>query len=93
MCNEQIIISFQSLWPLVKVGGAYFIEDFAGAAYNPMYGFSKRSAVSGEDLPGSAQYMFRTLLNNLFCDVFKGAVSCHDIKYVECTCNHCVIGK
>jgi len=91
--NHQIITSFQSIWPSVKVGGAYLIEDFAESAYSGSFDYQPRPTAFGEDLPGSAQYFFRTLLSSLFCDLFKGAVSCYDIKYVECTYNHCIIGK
>jgi len=96
--NQQILTSFQSLWPMVKVGGMYFIEDFSESSnirVKGRYDCTERpfGFRFGGDLPCTAQYFLQTLLRNLFCKVYSSGISCHDIKFMECTVNNCVIGK
>jgi len=94
--NHQIIASLLSLWPSVKIGGMYFVEDFSESALSwggyvdsPMNG----EYAFGDDLPGTAQYFLRDRLKNLFCRVFEEAVPCLDLVFIECTLNLCVLAK
>ncbi len=89
--NAQILSSFHSLWPSVKPKtGMYFVEDMAASSYHPSYDV-ERVVREGEEKPGTAQWCFKELLENVMCKLTNK--SCYDLEMMECQLNMCLFRK
>ncbi|CAD7973374.1 unnamed protein product [Amoebophrya sp. A25] len=70
--NSQILASFWSLWPIVRNGGLYFVEDFAESAYIAKYVDQPGPvAAPGDEHTYTAQYGLASLLRNVFCGILS----------------------
>ncbi len=89
--NYQILASFHSLWPSVKPKtGMYFVEDMGASAYHPSYDVQP-VLKEGEEKPGTAQWCFKELLENVMCKFTNK--SCHDLELIDCQHNICLFRK
>lgn len=84
--NCQIWTSFQKLWPTVKPGGLYFIEDMQVAKYDHYKTYSTTlcngsTTIVPENLKG--------IMDDLIYDTERKS----DIKFIFCQSEACVLAK
>jgi len=91
--NNQIVVSFLSLWPSVSIGGAYFIEDFGESSYQRDYLDCEKPTSMEEENPCLSEFFLRSLLDNLFWESSGKNAGPYGIEYIHCTKDICVIGK
>ncbi|KAL9185705.1 hypothetical protein ACHAXT_003482 [Thalassiosira profunda] len=86
--NCQIMASFLKLWPTVKPGGLYFIEDIQVGKWR---GFRRYSTASCEKT-----FTFSDKLQEWLDDlVYQGGYGSHkwDVHFMYCQAEACVLGK
>ena len=86
--NCQIMASFEKLWPTVKPGGLYFIEDISVGKWK---GYRKYSTAT---CPNT--FTFSNKLQEWLDDIiYKGGYGGRkwDVHFMYCQADACVIGK
>jgi len=83
--NCQIWTSFLKLWPTVKPGGLYFIEDMQ-VARRPKY---KKASSPLCDTETIVPEKLKGILDELIYDEERLG----DIKFIFCQSEACVLGK
>mmetsp|Transcript_13046 Transcript_13046/g.17037 ORF Transcript_13046/g.17037 Transcript_13046/m.17037 type:complete len:281 (+) Transcript_13046:187-1029(+) len=78
----QVWTSFQKLWPTVKRGGYYFIEDLQVAK-----SFRQPTLTCGKDLISTEK------IKEIFEQLMFGKRGKTDIKFMFCQSEACVLGK
>ena len=87
--NCQILASFIKLWPTIKPGGLYFIEDLQVGKWR---GFRKYSTPTCD----AKEYTFSDTLQGWLEDIiYQGAYNSHkwDVHFIHCQAEACVLGK
>ena len=80
----QIWTSFLKLWPMVKSGGLYFIEDMQVAKWRQYNQYSSSLCDKGLNVPDK----LKEIVDDLIYDM-KGS----EIDFIYCQREACVIGK
>ena len=83
--NCQIWHSFQKLWPTVKPGGLYFIEDMQAAKKDEYREANTETCDSNLLMPEKLKEVF----DNLMYDTEQNS----DIQFMFCQSEACVLGK
>jgi hypothetical protein len=74
--GEDIVTSFEALWPQVKARGLYVIEDLQ-TAYDPAYGGGPA------DTPGTAVALLKRLLDDAQLTDRSNLHVYHGIAFIE----------
>lgn len=83
--NCQIWHSFEKLWPTVKPGGLYFIEDMQVAKYRHYRGATTETCDSNLIVPEK----LKEFIDVLIYDIERKS----DIEFIFCQSEACVLGK
>jgi hypothetical protein len=83
--NCQIWNSFQKLWPTIKPGGLYFIEDVQVARDVTAMQYETDTCKKELVVPGNLKQIF----DELIYDTSRKS----DIKFLFCQSEACVLGK
>mmetsp|Transcript_21718 Transcript_21718/g.35841 ORF Transcript_21718/g.35841 Transcript_21718/m.35841 type:complete len:386 (+) Transcript_21718:110-1267(+) len=85
--NKLMLPSFYALWPYLRAGGMYFIEDMMTS-----YKFRDAKPLGS---PGTSIHLIKSLLPFLLCKhtPWSGSVACNDVALVHCRLEHCVVRK
>lgn len=86
--NCQIWNSFMKLWPAVKPGGLYFIEDMEVARHG-----KKRQAQAPCDSNVIVPEKLKEMFDVLIYEEFGQQRSESDIEFIFCQADACVLGK
>ncbi|CAD7942892.1 unnamed protein product [Amoebophrya sp. A120] len=92
--NKQILTSFYTLWPIVRNGGFYFVEDWAEVAYYTGYYDAPKNGVGrvGDEKPGTFQWEIGMMLRHLFCKPLK--TPCYgNFAFIETQFSHVLFRK
>eukprot|EP00392_Amoebophrya_sp_AT5.2_P004504 g4512.t1 len=90
--NRQMLSSFYALWPIVRNGGYYIVEDWAETAYISGYLDAPRVAVAGAEAPGTLQWEVGVMLRHMFCRTL--GTSCFaGLVFVDVQFNHVLFRK
>lgn len=84
--NCQIWTSFLKLWPTVKSGGLYFIEDMQVAKHDAYQRVSNQICEKGTLVPDKMKSMVDAL-------IYDSVQLSGEVKFVFCQREACVIGK
>ena len=83
--NCQIWHSFMKLWPTVKPGGLYFIEDMQVAKMRVYRNFTTEKCDSNLIVPEK----LKIFIDELLYDVSRKS----DLEFIFCQSEACVLGK
>lgn len=83
--NCQIWNSFQKLWPTVKPGGLYFIEDMQVAKWGNYRKYQTASCNQDLIVPEK----LKDIVDDLMYDMKRKS----DVKFIFCQSEACVLGK
>ena len=86
--NCQIWNSFNKLWPTVKPGGLYFIEDMEVARHEKKQ-LPQAPCEGGTVVPEKLKEMIDVLIYDQYWDQRQQS----DIEFIFCQSDACVIGK
>ena len=93
--NTQILKSFQALWPILKRGGSYFIEDLQ-VGWTAFYEDSNKKHIMADVIQEWIQQLLLSRAPKLD-ERTKIAQIRHpipqDVSFIFCQLESCVIGK
>ena len=81
----MIWTSFKKLWPTVKPGGLYFIEDMQFAKNR----YFRRSSPSCDGKKTTVSENLKGIVEDLIYDLERKG----DVKFIYCQSEACVLGK
>jgi len=83
--NCQIYTSFVKLWPTLKPGGLYFIEDMQVAKWSEYMSFANAMC--------NHTFVMPEYLKGIFDDLIYDSERKGDIEFMSCQSEACVLGK
>eukprot|EP00439_Symbiodinium_sp_Y106_P080669 s164_g19.t1 len=90
--SSDLVTTFLSLYPSLKPGGQYYMEDLGLTSYN-VYDSLEPMTTKGQERPGTAFFFVTSLLGGLFTKRPRSYAPFQDVGLLRCWLNICLVEK
>ena len=90
--SSDLVTTFLSVYPSLKPGGQYYMEDLGLTSYN-VYDSLEPMTTKGGERPGTAFFFVTSLLSGLFAKGPRSYAPFQDVGLLRCWLNICLIEK